>query len=195
MRLSLRSFHKKDFLFCINLLNIARGVFSIKALFSMVVNILCSYAFSTSRGLFPGTFLYKIILEPEKKSEKNKASKWQDFISRDFLCLQGLFSTGLFQCQNLGLHFRKKNFQRTFFGGYQGEHSIRPIIIAQSWNNLSIRPLKKCSTDPNTYLKWYQAKLINSNVHIFSSFFHQRVRKFSSCLPVHCWRCFLKGCF
>ena len=61
-----------------------------------------------SEDFFPGTFLYKIILEPENKFQNGrtlfpetfcinhtgtriKVSKLQDFISRDFL-IQGLFS-------------------------------------------------------------------------------------------------------
>ena len=61
------------------------------------------------RGLFTGTFLYKIIQEPEKKSQKNKVSKQQDFFSRDFL-FQGLFSRGLI------LSAKMQNFiSETFF--------------------------------------------------------------------------------
>ena len=48
----------------------SQGVFNIKHLiFTIVENILCSHAFSTERGVFSEDFLYKIMLEPEKKSQ------------------------------------------------------------------------------------------------------------------------------
>ena len=48
MRSSLRRFNKQDFFLCICIFNIARGVFNINPIFCMVVNILCSHAFSTT---------------------------------------------------------------------------------------------------------------------------------------------------
>ena len=65
MRSRLRRFHKKNF--SSMHLHIPTVVFTIKSLFSMVVNIFCFHAFSTVKGLFFwGLLLYEIILEPEK---------------------------------------------------------------------------------------------------------------------------------
>ena len=73
MRSILRRFHKK--------------IFNVKSHFYMDINILCSHAFSTIKGLF---FRWAFcILEPEKVLE-NKVPKWQDFIFSDFV-FQGLF--------------------------------------------------------------------------------------------------------
>ena len=55
-------FHKKDFFLCICIFNIDRGVFNVKSQFFHVLKTLCSVC------SFLGTFLYKIILEPVKKS-------------------------------------------------------------------------------------------------------------------------------
>ena len=87
-------FLKSTFLLCICILNTVRGVFDIKSLFCMVVEILCSHAFSTIRGLFFGTFLYKIILEPEKKSQKIKFENDRTLFLETFY-IKDLFSIGL----------------------------------------------------------------------------------------------------
>ena len=82
-------FHKKDFFLCICIFNIDRGVFNVKSQFFHVLKTLCSVC------SFLGTFLYKIIQEPVKKILENKVSLTLFFICRTF------------QCQNLGLYFRK----------------------------------------------------------------------------------------
>ena len=61
--------YKGFFLLSICILNISRGVFNINCPFFALFP-----AFSSLIGLFfPGTFLYEIILEPEKKSKKIKS--------------------------------------------------------------------------------------------------------------------------
>ena len=103
----------RNFLLCICILNIGRSIFNINPIFSMVVNILCSHAFFTIRGLlFRGLFLYEIILEPEKSPRKQKSQNgrtlfpetfyFKDFFHRTFLVPK--FST----------LFQKTCFQRTF---------------------------------------------------------------------------------
>jgi len=98
----------KGFTVCICILNTVRGVFNIKSLFSVVVEILCSYAFSTIIRLFFGTFLYKIILEPEKKSQKVKFQNDRTLFLETFY-IKDLFSKGL-----LAPKFRTL-FPKTFF--------------------------------------------------------------------------------
>ena len=108
----------KGFTVCICILNTVRGVFNIKSLFSVVVEILCSYAFSTIIRLFFGTFLYKIILEPEKKSQKVKFQNDRTLFLETFY-IKDLFSTGL-----LAPKFRTlfpKLFLENFFGGPSNE--------------------------------------------------------------------------
>ena len=68
--------------------------------------------FHLLEDFFPRTFLYKIILEAEKKSKKIKSRIVRTLFKKDF------FPTGHFQCEILGL-FPGNFFPRTFFGGYQ----------------------------------------------------------------------------
>ena len=97
---------------CVGMIQLCRQLIGClqPGLFSIV-----NHAFSlvrAQRTFFPRTFLYKIILEPEKKVLENKVSTWQDFISGDYL-IKGLFSTGLLQCEILG-RFPETFFPRTF---------------------------------------------------------------------------------
>ena len=69
-----------------------------------------SCIFTFQRTFFLTTFLYKIIMEPEKKSQKIKSRIERTLFPETFL-KKGLFSTGLFQCEILGL------FPETFFQG------------------------------------------------------------------------------
>ena len=85
-------------------------IFNFKGLLSMIVNISCSHAFSTIKGLFSWDVFVKNDTRTRKKIIENKVLKQQNFISRDFIFLR-LFSTGLLKCQNLGLYFQKLYFR------------------------------------------------------------------------------------
>ena len=73
-RSSLRRFHKKDFFPMHLQFEYSQGCFYYQLPpFCIVVNILCSRAFSTIILLFfPGTFVYKIVLGTEEKSQEMK---------------------------------------------------------------------------------------------------------------------------
>ena len=75
MRSSLKRFHKKRLFLCICTLNIAIWVFFYIncPFFCMVVNILCSHAFSTSIGLFFQGCFFINSYWTQKKSEKIKS--------------------------------------------------------------------------------------------------------------------------
>ena len=106
MRSSLIRFYKKVFF---SNLNISRGVFiSIAPFFNVCKHPLFPCIFYSNRT-FLGTFLYFYILEPENNILKTLFPK--------------TFSTGHFQCQNLGLYFRKL-FSQNFFGGHRSTRSF-----------------------------------------------------------------------
>ena len=112
MRSIFRSFPKRTFFLCICIFNIARGVFNVQSLPSIVINILCSHAFSTIQELFSGDFfLYKIILEPEKKSQKIKSQNGWTLFPEIFL---ELFFPRTFWVPKFRTLFPKTFFQITF---------------------------------------------------------------------------------
>ena len=101
MSSSLRRFHLS--ILCI--LNIARGVFNIKSLFFHgCKHPLFQCIFHFQRTFFPTTFCIKSYWN-QKKSQKIKSQIGRTLFPEIFF--QELFSTGFFQCQNLGLYFRK----------------------------------------------------------------------------------------
>ena len=106
MRSSLRRFYKKDFF--LSFISIA--------LFCKVVNILCSHHFLLKQDFFPGTFLYKIILEPEKKVLKNKVSKRKDFIPKTFYFME-FFPQDFFNAK-IQDFISENFFSQNFFGSY-----------------------------------------------------------------------------
>ena len=117
-------FIKRTFLLCICIMNILTGVFNIKSFFSIVVNILCFHAFFTVKWLFfPGTFLYKTILEPEKSPRKYSLKMvglyfYRLFISRTFFHWTFLVSK-----------FRTAYFRKLFFKELDGTCQInRPRV-------------------------------------------------------------------
>ena len=76
---------KRSFLPYICILNIARGAFNINPLFFHCwKHPNCSHAFLTIKGLFPVTYLYEIILEPEKKSKNGRTLFPETFYFKNF---------------------------------------------------------------------------------------------------------------
>ena len=94
-----RRFHKVDILLCIWIFNIARGIFNAMSLFFYgYKHPLFQSIFHSERTFFLG----KIILKPEKKSQKINSQNGRTLFPEIFL-FRGLFFTGPFQNQNLGL--------------------------------------------------------------------------------------------
>jgi len=118
------------------------GIFNIN-LFCMVVivNILCSHAFSTIIGIFyPGMFMY-IITGARKKVLENKVTNWEEFISRIFE--KRTFFHRTFLVLNIRTFFRKL-FSKNFLGGYQSIKFLEsgslkidePLICIQEVKNM-----------------------------------------------------------
>ena len=110
-------FIERTFLLFNWILNIARVVFNIKTHFPMVVNILCFYAFSTIRGLFPETFFcIKSCWNQKKRPRKLSLRKVGLYFHK--LLFQGLFHR-TFLMPTLMTLFPKTFFQRTVHYKYK----------------------------------------------------------------------------
>ena len=100
----------------------------------MVVNILCSHAFSTIRGLFfQRLFCIKSYwkLEPEQKSQIGGTLFSETFYFKDFFP-QDFYSAKI-------LDFISENFfQGTFFGGYPQDQinilELQKFVLRNPWN-------------------------------------------------------------
>ena len=130
MRSSLRRFHKKRFFMHLYFEYSHEGFEYQLPLFCMVVNILCSHAFSAIIGLFfRGRFCINHT-RTRRKVPENKVSKQQDFISKDFL-FRGFFFHGTFLVPKFRTLF-PKTFLKNFFGGYRSANGRKSKKLANS---------------------------------------------------------------
>ena len=124
--------------------------------------------FPLQEDFFPETHFKKSYWN-RKNVLENKVSKWQDFISRDFLFQglsfhrtqfpQDLVSTGLFQCQNLGLHF----FHRTLIFNFNVEYSRMGFISGLETYHLICTQLYR--TLPELYLGMIKHKYLCTDMY------------------------------
>ena len=106
MRLSLRCFHKTEFL---NILIIPTGVLISSPFFSMVVNIFCFHGFSTKKDFFLRGIFCIQSYRNQKKSRKNNIR-----ISEDFL-FQWLSFHRTFLLTKFRISFPKTFFNELFW--------------------------------------------------------------------------------
>ena len=122
MRSILFFFIKSTFLLRICILNIARGVFNVKSLFSMVINILCSHAF-----WIKSYWSQKKILEIKSQNGRTLFSEIFYFVD---------FFRRTFYLPNLGLYF-KNLFSKNFFGGDHIDNLYVIYSLPYSWTKLA----------------------------------------------------------
>ena len=104
---------KRSFLPYICILNIARGAFNINPLFFHCwKHPNCSHAFLTIKGLFPVTYLYEIIQEPEKSPGKQSLKTVGLYFQRLFI--SRTFFHRPFLVPKFRTLFPKTFFQKTF---------------------------------------------------------------------------------
>ena len=117
MRSSLRRFYKKGlFSQLLHITEYIEGCFLINCpFFSIVVNILCSHAFSIKLGNFSWDVLVQ-NRKPEKKSQKIESQSGRPLFPKTFY-FKDFFPQDFFNAKIQD--FISENFiHRTFFGGY-----------------------------------------------------------------------------
>ena len=115
-------FYKKDFFLDICILIFNPGVFLFQLpFFCMNVNILCSHAIPTVKGIFSGDFYVN--------NHTGTRRKWSDFISKDFL-FQGFFLRTFLLPKFRTLFFRKFFFKKLFWLLPYNVPSLSVYIVA-----------------------------------------------------------------
>ena len=117
LRSSLRRFHKRTFLLCICIVNIATGIFNIKPrFFQDCKHPLFSRIFHFKRTFFRGLFYIKSYWNQKKSLKITKVLNFQDFVSRDFFISRTYFLQDFLSAKYQD--FFRKLFSKNIFGGY-----------------------------------------------------------------------------